>query len=62
MGIESPSISSLTRDAIGAYDVSGHRKAEQEKKSHWVGDERAFAKRGGKPGMWGCEGGFAGKR
>ena len=62
MGIKLPSMSSRTRDAIDTYDVSCLETAEGEKKFHFVCVDRAFAKPGGKPGMYGCDVGFAGSR
>ena len=62
MGIKLPSMSSRTRDAIDTYDVSCLETAEGERKFHLVCGDGAFAKPGGKPGMYGCEVWFAGSR
>ena len=62
MGTKPSSIGSFSRDASGTYDVSCLETAEGEKKFHLVCVDRAFAKPGGKPGMYGCDVGFAGSR
>ena len=62
MRTKPPSISSFSRDVSGTDEIFWIRTARRERKFHLVYGDSAFAKPGGKPGMYGCEVGFAGSR